>query len=122
MAPAQGWEAVQVPVLLALRFLAEILLLASYAFGGWALGGSVATSLPLAVVLPLLAAAAWGRWVAPKAPHRLPDPARLGVELTLFAGGFVLAGRAEGQPLPLLVALAMWAMYLLSMPARRAQV
>ena len=110
------------PVLLALRFFAELLLLTSYAFGGWGLGGSVATSLPLAVVLPLVAAAAWGRWVAPRATHRLPDPSRLGVELVLFGGGFVLAGRANDQPLPLVLALAMWALFLVSMPARRASV
>jgi hypothetical protein len=44
----------------------------------------------------VLAALVWGRWVAPRATRRLEDPARLGVEVVLFAvaaGGLVIAGR-----------------------------
>ena len=36
---------------------------------------------------PLLAAVIWGLWVAPASRRRLPDPARLVVEVVLFAAG-----------------------------------
>jgi 1-acyl-sn-glycerol-3-phosphate acyltransferase len=36
---------------------------------------------------PLLAAVIWGLWVAPASRRRLTDPARLVVEVLLFAAG-----------------------------------
>jgi len=80
------------------RFVAELGMLAALGVGGWVVGahaGTVAGVL-LAVALPVLAAVVWGRWVAPRATRRLEDPARLGVEIVLFAAavtGLVLAGR-----------------------------
>lgn len=45
-----------------------------------------------AVLLPVAAAAVWGLFIAPKAPRRLPEPARFLVEFALFAAtGVVLA-------------------------------
>ena len=103
-------------VLLALRFVAELALLAALAWGGWHL------SLLAAVLLPVLAALAWGRWVAPKAGHRLRDPARAAVEIVLFMVAFVLLTRSDPQPETIGWALAMLLLYLISMPARRVDV
>jgi hypothetical protein len=109
-------------VLMAVRFLAEIGMLVSLAWGGWALGDGMPWSVVLAVVAPLLAAAAWGRWVAPRATHRLGEPYRLAVELSLFAIGFVLVLRAEPSPQAGFFGLGVWLAFLVSMPARRVQV
>ena len=109
-------------VLLALRFVAELALLAALAWGGWHLSDSTPISLLAAVLLPVLAALAWGRWVAPKAGHRLRDPARAAVELVVFMVAFVLLTRSEPQPETIGWALAMLLLYLVSMPARRVDV
>jgi Protein of unknown function (DUF2568) len=108
--------------LLVLRFVAELAMLAALAWGGWHISGSAPLSVVTAVVAPVAAALVWGRWVAPRAGHRLPDPARAGVELVLFLVAFVLLTRSEPQPETLVWALAMLLVYLLSMPARRVQV
>ncbi|QWZ07488.1 YrdB family protein [Nocardioides panacis] len=108
--------------LLLLRFLAELAMLGALAWGGWNLSGSDPVSLVAAVALPVAGALVWGRWVAPRAAHRLPDPARAGVELVLFMAAFVLLTRSEPQPDTLGWALAMLLLYLLSMPARRLRV
>ncbi len=81
---------------LALRFLLELTLLAGLAIAGARLADGIA-GLLLAVGLPVLAAAIWGAWVAPKAQRRLRDPARLAVEVVLFAlgaGALIAAGLA----------------------------
>jgi hypothetical protein len=111
-----------VPVLLGFRFLAELAMLAALAWGGWYLTDTVALSVVLAVALPVLAAIVWGRWVAPRAAHRLPDPARLGVEITLFAVAFVSVAAAEPRPANLLFGLAMWLVFLATLPARHVEV
>jgi len=118
-------ESVPVPLLLALRFLAELLLLTSYGVGGWALGDTVrnlASALALAIALPLLVALVWGRWVAPRASRRLPDPARLGVELLLFAGAMALLGGVVRTPTGVVGGLVTLGLFLVSMPARHADV
>lgn len=109
-------------VLLGLRFLAELAMLAAMAWGGWHLADGSALSLAAAVLIPVVAAAAWGRWVAPRAAHRLPDPARAGVELVLFVLAFVLLTRSEPQPDTIGWGLAMLLVYLVSMPARHVRV
>ena len=72
-------------VLLTVRFLTELALLAVLVWA--ALGASLplAGRIVLAVAAPVLAMVIWGRWLAPRAAHRLRDPLRLGVELVLFA-------------------------------------
>ncbi len=68
-----------------MRFLTELALLAALVWA--ALGASLplAGRIVLAVAAPVLAMVIWGRWLAPRAAHRLRDPLRLGVELVLFA-------------------------------------
>lgn len=106
-------------VLLAVRFLAEIGMLGCLGIGGWRLGDSLLASLALSVVLPVVAAAVWGRWVAPRASHRLRDPARLSVEITLFAAALFAAMGASPSPAMTIVGLAVWAGFLASIPSRR---
>jgi hypothetical protein len=77
------------------RFLLELGLLASLAYWGWSEDGSLMRWI-LALGAPLLAAAVWGRFLAPRSPRRLRDPGRLLAEVILFgsaAGALVGAGR-----------------------------
>jgi hypothetical protein len=65
---------------LALKFLLELGALAAFAVWG------ASTSVLLAVVLPVIAAVAWGLLAAPKARRRrLPLPLRAPFELGVFA-------------------------------------
>ena len=82
---------------LVLRFVLELCALAALAYGGWHATGPLWARAALAVLLPLLAAVAWGRWVAPKASHPLPDPLRLVPEWCVF-GGAAIALAATGHP------------------------
>ena len=57
---------------------------------GAKLGGSGAERVALAILLPLAAAVIWGRWLAPRARHRLDYPARLAAKLGLMAAASAL--------------------------------
>ncbi len=109
-------------VLLAVRFLAELGLLACLGIGGWQLTDWLAGSLVLAVVLPVVAAGVWGRWIAPRAPHRLRDPGRLGVEVTLFVAALLAILPADPSPAMAVVGIVVWLAFLASIPARRHEV
>lgn len=108
------------PLLLAIRFLAELGMLVCLAVGGWHLGDSPLMSVLLGILLPAVAATAWGLWVAPRAARRLRDPGRLAVEVTLFSAAFVLA-LASGDLTPVMpvAGYALWAAFLVSIPSRR---
>ncbi len=81
---------------LALRFVLELCLLAALAIAGARLGGRGARAR--AGRRPAGAGGGdLGRWIAPKARRRLRDPARLALELVLFAlaaGALIGAGLA----------------------------
>lgn len=78
-------------VVLTVRFLTELALLGGLALAGTQLGSGVALAIVDAVLLPVVAAAIWGLFIAPKARRRLPEPARFLVEFVLFtATGLVL--------------------------------
>ena len=74
---------------LAARFLLELCALAALAVAGAELQG-----VALAIVLPVLAAVAWGRWAAPKA--RSSRAARLATQW-LVLGGSAAALAAAGH-------------------------
>lgn len=106
-------------VLAGVRFLAELGLLAAFGYVGVRIalgaGWGTAAGLVAAIVLAALAASVWGRWVSPKAPARLADPARLAVELALFGtAGVALAVLGRGW-----LALALVAAYAVSAPVGR---
>jgi Protein of unknown function (DUF2568) len=69
-----------------LRFLLEMALLASLAYGGFSeQTGAVQWMLGLGV--PLLVAVVWGRFIAPKASHATTDPVRVWLEVAVFGAG-----------------------------------
>jgi Protein of unknown function (DUF2568) len=83
---------------LVVRLLCELALLVALAVWGFHAGSGLAGDLVLGLGAPLLAAVVWGRWVAPASRRRLADPARLLVEVLLFAAG-VVALAVAGFPL-----------------------
>lgn len=86
---------------LVLRFLLELAALAGFAFAGWRLFDGRA-AVVMAVLLPLVAAVAWGVFTVPddpsrsgKSPVAVPGAIRLALELLVFFGGaaaFAVAG------------------------------
>lgn len=66
---------------LGLRFALELCVIGALTYAGFEL------FLPLGLVFPLAAAMVWGQFVSPRAPRRLQDPARLGVEVVYFGAG-----------------------------------
>lgn len=81
------------PVMLALRFALELAALAGFAvYGLHAVRGPARFALAAALVL--VAAAVWGRWMAPASRRRLADPVRLVVEVVFFAAAGVALGVA----------------------------
>lgn len=79
-----------------LRFLLELAGLAAVAYWGVTVGDGLLQQVALAVGAVVLLAGVWGVFVAPKAVRRLGDPARLAVELLVFAAA-VAALIAVGQ-------------------------
>ena len=63
-------------LVLAARFACELAALVAIAWWLW---------FVLGVVVAVAVAAVWGVLIAPKASRRLPDPARLVLELAIFA-------------------------------------
>jgi len=101
-------------VLAVIRFLAELGMLAGYAWVGFRISDPIAVSVVLAVLLPVLAGTAWGLWVAPKSERRLADPARFAVEVTLFAAALLGLVEVGPQPQALVYAVVLWIAYLAS--------
>ena len=75
-------------LVLAVRFACELAALVALAWWLW---------FVLGVVVALAVAVVWGVLIAPKASRRLTDPARLVLELAIFALATV-AYLAVGQP------------------------
>jgi hypothetical protein len=87
---------------LLVRFLCELGMLAGLAYWGFRAGdGPVAVALGIGA--PLLAAVAWGVFVAPKAPWRMPPPSRVMIEFFLF--GFSALALADAGQAALAIAL-----------------
>src|ERR1700759_1325957 len=75
-------------------FLAELALLAALVYAGLVLPSTVAGRIALAVVLVGSFVVVWGRWLAPRAPRRLPPRPGLVLKVVLFAAGSVLVAVA----------------------------
>jgi Protein of unknown function (DUF2568) len=85
-----------VTLALGVRFLTELALLAAVAWAGAARTRSIVLGVALGIAAAVVVAAMWGIWIAPASRRRLPDPARLILELVLFgaaAAGLVAVGR-----------------------------
>lgn len=77
---------------LLLRFLLELAMLAAFVAWGFRVVDAIWLRVVLGLGAPAIALFVWGAFVAPKAPMRLADPGRLGVEVVLF--GLAAAGLA----------------------------
>ncbi len=80
---------------LLLRFMLELAMVAAFAAWGFRVADSLWLRVVLGIGAPALAVFAWGALIAPRAPRRLDDPARLVAEVVLFglaAAALVLAG------------------------------
>lgn len=109
----------QNPVNLTLRFVLEMIALVGIGYGGWHSGEGFVRYL-LAILLPLLAAGAWGAFRPPNEPHHpthatvpVPGKVRLFVEALVFGGGtwgFYSAGATTTALLFGLVVLAHYAL------------
>jgi hypothetical protein len=83
---------------LAVKFALELVALALLAYWG-AAAGAGAWAVMLAIAAPALMIGLWGTWAAPRSRHRLATPARIPVELGLFALACA-AGYAAGAVVP----------------------
>ena len=81
----------------ALRFALELAALAVLSAWGWHTGSDLLARCALAAATPLLAATAWGQFVAPRAPRYLRARGRLVVEAAVFAAA-ALALVELGRP------------------------
>jgi hypothetical protein len=88
-----------------LRFVLELASLAGLAIWGWETGPAGA-NVVLAIAAPLVAAALWGAFVAPKAPRPTRDPWRLLLEATVFGAGALAFVRAGLELIGLVAAVA----------------
>lgn len=70
------------------KFLLELCALAALAYWG-ATTGPLVVNVLLGIGAPLVAAAVWGRWAAPRSPRRLHGASRLIFESVVFAAGAV---------------------------------
>ena len=70
--------------LLTLRFLTELATVAALAAAGALAHTAVAWRVVLAILGVVLFAVIWGRWIGPRAAHRLTDPVRLVAEIVIF--------------------------------------
>ena len=74
---------------LAFRFILELTVLVALFLFGVSRSDSLLAQVILGLGIPAVAMTVWGLFVAPKATRRLPDPARLVVELCVFGAGVV---------------------------------
>jgi Protein of unknown function (DUF2568) len=85
--------------------------------------GSTLVAIGLAVALPLIAAAAWGRRAAPRSPRRLAGWSRVAFEMSVFALAalaLVLAGvPVPGGLLVVVAAIDAWALHRLGAGLRK---
>ena len=75
-------------------FLAELALLTALCVAGARIGSGW-LAVALAVLLPAAAISLWGLFLAPRATHRLRNPARLVAKLALVAVAAALLAIAE---------------------------
>jgi hypothetical protein len=90
----------------ALRFGLELCGLAGLAYWGFSTNETLTGDLVAGIGAPLAVALAWGAWVAPKAPYRLHDPARLLLEALLLGVAAAALADADATLLAFLLAAA----------------
>jgi Protein of unknown function (DUF2568) len=98
---------------LGFRFILELVVPVALLQWGFHSSADLLVQLVFGLGAVAVAIAVWGTFVAPKAPRRLEDPARLALEVVVFGAG-VLAFVASGA-LPLAVLLAVSAIISLTL-------
>jgi len=100
------------PANLAIRFLLELTALAAMGFWGWQHGDG-AQRYAFALLVPLVAAAAWGVFAVPgdrsrsgKAPVAVPGAVRLGIEAAFFGVAVFALYKAASGPISAIFAVA----------------
>ena len=91
-----------IALFLTIRFVIELLMLGAIGFWAFMLPSLFLARVLFAVVAVGIVATVWGLFVSPKARFRLPEQARLAVELCVVAAA-VIALRATGRALPALL-------------------
>ena len=87
---------------LTVRFAVEICLFVAIGYWGASLGFTTVERVALAAAAVFVTAVVWGVFVSPKARVRLPENARLTIELVVVAAA-VAAMRATGRVRPALL-------------------
>lgn len=90
---------------LAVRFLLELAMLAALAYWGLHTGDSLPVDVLLGVGAPVVAAAVWGTFAAPRSDRRLSGPALVAVQLTLLGAGAVALAAAGRTALAVVFAI-----------------
>ena len=108
------------PANLAIRFLLELSALAAMGVWGWQQGGDPAR-YAFALLVPLVAAAAWGILAVPgdrsrsgKAPVAVRGAVRLGVEAVFFAFAILALYQSGSKALSAVLAVAVSVHYVAS--------
>jgi hypothetical protein len=70
---------------LALAFILELAMLASFAYWGFLTGESTVVKILLGIGIPLLVTVFWGNFMAPKSSRRLQGVVYLVVKVVLFS-------------------------------------
>jgi len=93
---------------LALKFALELAALALFGYWGAVVGDGL-YAVVLGVAAPVLMIAVWGTFAAPRAARRLPAPARIPLELGVFAAacaaGFAASAAVAATVFGVLVVL-----------------
>jgi hypothetical protein len=84
---------------LALRFILEMVVLVALLIWGFGASDQLILQLLLGLGAPAVAMITWGTLISPKAPRRLDDPMRVGLEIVVFSAG-ALALVAAGLVIP----------------------
>src|SRR5512139_1997436 len=82
---------------LGVRFLLELSMLAALGYWGFKTHSSWSMKILLGIGLPILIAAIWGRFMAPRSAHRLSGVPFTVMDILLLGSGAV-ALYASGQP------------------------
>src|SRR5438132_8758669 len=99
---------------LALAFLLELCMLAALGYWGFTLDQGLAVRVGAGLGVPIVVAAVWGMWMAPRASNRLQGPLHLILELILF-GLAIAALYTAGRPW---LALAFGIVYVINLVLR----
>ena len=100
---------------LAFRFILELTVLVALFLWGVSISDELIVQVVLGLGFPAVGIIVWGSFVAPKSVRRLPDPARLVVEIGVFGMGvlaFILSGSVVlGVLLGIAAALSLFLMF-----------